>query len=422
MRSPARMRCLPWLFIVSSMSATHAGEHHFVEIARANTSEIGVDFTTIDGDGVSLSPSGEVAFFATESDGTSGVYRATPGTIVRVSDNGPGGTLPFAAHQGVPDLNAAGQVAFCAIVAGVPGFYRADGTTVDVIESAFFTSYGVEPTITEFGAVYVYKNGGVYSGTGGGVTFPAYTAGDGHVFGVSGGVDVNALGDIAFLGTRAPEGCVGLFRGPTPSAPVTKIAGLCDGFFTSLQEYSLADDGFVAFSALDGISEGVYTSDGLLVSTAADTLGPLLDVYGSPSLSAGALAFTATTDAGPSGLLLGPDPTADRIVRTGDILFGRNVATVHPLRRHACNNLGQVAFLVALDNADVVVVRADPGAPCDGDLDNDRDVDLSDLGLLLSDYGCSSASPTCSGDADRDNDTDLSDLGIVLAAFGVPCP
>lgn len=51
-----------------------------------------------------------------------------------------------------------------------------------------------------------------------------------------------------------------------------------------------------------------------------------------------------------------------------------------------------------------------------GDLDGDADVDLSDLGTLLSDYGC--AGGACPGDADGDGDTDLSDLGIVLANYG----
>lgn len=56
---------------------------------------------------------------------------------------------------------------------------------------------------------------------------------------------------------------------------------------------------------------------------------------------------------------------------------------------------------------------------CEGDLNGDRAVTLSDLGELLSNYGCTS---NCAGgDADNDGDVDLSDLGIVLSAFGLPC-
>ena len=60
------------------------------------------------------------------------------------------------------------------------------------------------------------------------------------------------------------------------------------------------------------------------------------------------------------------------------------------------------------------------GSPCPGDIDGDDDIDLSDLGVLLAEFGC--AGPTCEADVDNDDDVDLSDLGIVLAGFGVPCP
>ncbi len=61
---------------------------------------------------------------------------------------------------------------------------------------------------------------------------------------------------------------------------------------------------------------------------------------------------------------------------------------------------------------------------CVGDLDGDHDVDLSDLGVVLSAYG------SCSGDAgyvaaadfDESGCIDLSDLGVTLSAYGQPCP
>jgi hypothetical protein len=55
-----------------------------------------------------------------------------------------------------------------------------------------------------------------------------------------------------------------------------------------------------------------------------------------------------------------------------------------------------------------------------GDLDGDGDVDQSDLGILLANYGC--AAPPCSGDVDGDGDTDQSDLGALLAHYGATCP
>lgn len=51
-----------------------------------------------------------------------------------------------------------------------------------------------------------------------------------------------------------------------------------------------------------------------------------------------------------------------------------------------------------------------------GDLDGDGDVDLADLALLLSDFGCSA--PACAGDINGDGVTDLQDLATLLAHFG----
>lgn len=74
--------------------------------------------------------------------------------------------------------------------------------------------------------------------------------------------------------------------------------------------------------------------------------------------------------------------------------------------------------------AELVIVEATSvkELPCPGDLDGDRDVDLSDLGTMLSDYGCNAGPGNCPGDTDGDGDTDLSDLGSLLSAYGLPCP
>jgi hypothetical protein len=55
---------------------------------------------------------------------------------------------------------------------------------------------------------------------------------------------------------------------------------------------------------------------------------------------------------------------------------------------------------------------------CPGDLDGDRDVDLSDLAQLLSCYG---RNESC-GDTDGDGDTDLADLALLLANWASVCP
>ena len=55
---------------------------------------------------------------------------------------------------------------------------------------------------------------------------------------------------------------------------------------------------------------------------------------------------------------------------------------------------------------------------CPGDTDGDADVDLSDLALLLSQFGEVGA---FAGDVNGDGNVDLTDLAIILANFGETC-
>jgi len=58
---------------------------------------------------------------------------------------------------------------------------------------------------------------------------------------------------------------------------------------------------------------------------------------------------------------------------------------------------------------------------CPADLDGDDSVGLSDLGILLSNFGTPEGALPEDGDLDRDGDVDLSDLSRMLAFFGEQC-
>ncbi len=61
------------------------------------------------------------------------------------------------------------------------------------------------------------------------------------------------------------------------------------------------------------------------------------------------------------------------------------------------------------------------GSHCPGDLDGDNDIDLTDLGGLLANYGAGSGMTPADGDSDLDGDVDLSDLSALLAVYGTSC-
>jgi hypothetical protein len=62
------------------------------------------------------------------------------------------------------------------------------------------------------------------------------------------------------------------------------------------------------------------------------------------------------------------------------------------------------------------------GSSCFGDLDGDSDIDLSDLSILLANYGMTSGASYASGDLDGDEDVDLADLAALLGIYGTICP
>lgn len=58
---------------------------------------------------------------------------------------------------------------------------------------------------------------------------------------------------------------------------------------------------------------------------------------------------------------------------------------------------------------------------CPGDANGSGLTDLSDLGIVLANYGTQRTATYETGDLDGDHDVDLSDLGIVLSSYLVPC-
>ena len=56
--------------------------------------------------------------------------------------------------------------------------------------------------------------------------------------------------------------------------------------------------------------------------------------------------------------------------------------------------------------------------PCEGDLDGDRDIDLTDLQYFTISFGSSGCTGSCMGDFNGDGDMDGSDLEIIASMFG----
>ena len=98
-----------------------------------------------------------------------------------------------------------------------------------------------------------------------------------------------------------------------------------------------------------------------------------------------------------------------RLTANGDNVYTASVSVgTSGLNSFSRSGLGNDFF-----NRPPIALRILPGEICVGDLDGDDDTDQGDLGILLSDWGCTGGD--CVGDLSGDGNTDQVDLGILLA-------
>lgn len=166
------------------------------------------------------------------------------------------------------------------------------------------------------------------------------------------------------------------------------------GWVADLSTNSHGVNGFVTIVDADTVQVDNFYYDGLGAS-----------VYFYLATADTKPAFIAGQQIGPQ--LLGTVYTNGALtidLPAGTTLDGQNAVSVWCVVANA--NFGSGVFV------------APPPPDCPADLDGDLVVGLSDLGIILADYGCASS---CVADIDGDDDTDLSDLGVVLAEFGSSC-
>jgi hypothetical protein len=116
-------------------------------------------------------------------------------------------------------------------------------------------------------------------------------------------------------------------------------------------------------AVLDAGGQGLFTDTGMVpnvITTIADTSGPFSNFASTYSINAGgAVAFFATLDTGREGIFTGPDPVANKVIETGDPLFGDTVVILD-IFTEGLNDAGQVAFFFELEDGTRGMARADP--------------------------------------------------------------
>ncbi len=172
---------------------------------------------------------------------------------------------------------------------------------------------------------------------------------------------INDWGTISFNGVLK-NGFSGIFT--TNSGQFTPIADN-SGIFNYLGKPAINNQGTIAFSALldTGVS-GIFTNNGGKITTIVDSTSPFAE-FGDVAIdNRGNLVFGASLDVGGIGIFNGPNHVANKVIATGDVLFGSKVKYfawgVNGFRREGFNDAGQIAFFAALEDGTQGIYRADP--------------------------------------------------------------
>ena len=89
--------------------------------------------------------------------------------------------------------------------------------------------------------------------------------------------------------------------------------------------------------------------------------------------------------------------------------------------KHRMTGRGVIAALICAAAGIVTVTISCAGVDCPGDLDGNGQVDLTDLSIMLQNFGTSTGANPEDGDLNGDGDVDLEDLAQLLSLFGVVC-
>jgi hypothetical protein len=335
----------------------------------------------------SINGQGTAAFTATrhlDPEGRLGYFTSNGQSIATIAVDGQsiaGATLGL--YHRTLAFNDAGTVAFFGYLNDTSrgGVFAGNGGPLAIIgpppppNDASTPRYMSAEDITNSGVVLMTHGlaagSDLYLGQGG-TPFPLYVSGSfssgGLTVGVFGGGSVNDAGTAAFVAGREPGVYFGVFRGS--GGAVTNIADTQShgGFYiSSFGSTSINNLGVVAFDAIpaspSGLAgvRGIYTGSGGPITTIATATGPFLELgpFGPSINDAGTVGFEARLTAGGIGLFTGPDPLTDKVIASGDMLFGSRVTSVR-FGRFGLNNRGQFAFYASTENGRQGIYRADP--------------------------------------------------------------
>ena len=317
----------------------------------------------------SISKHGRVAFWASLDDGRLGIFSGEGGALTTIAVTGAGLTDIAIQH---PGINKGGTVSFIGITPAGRAVLTGSGGPVTVLYDTTgpFADFAGYVSINDKGTVAFYgllDNGSwcICTGTGGATT-TIVTAGNSNLGAFPA---INEKGEVSFTAGNI-GGVNGIFKGS--GGRLVTVADETGGQHDFGAATAINDHGEVAFFGfLDGGWEtGIFVGNGRVpnaVTTVANTLGAFWRTEVSAINKRGVVAFFAELDTGLTpgggqrahGIFLGPDPVHDKVIGSGDLLFGKVVKGVS-MGWGALNDEGQIALSVVFTDETRTIVRADP--------------------------------------------------------------
>lgn len=331
-----------------SIGKAYAANFNFIKIADAD------NFGNLSVSSPAINDWGTVAFKVSNfSEGsevpfTGGIFTGSGGTFTTIA---PIGT--FFSVGGTVDINNNGIVTFQARTMSVGGdeILTGSGGALTIIADTNRSFSNLDfPTINDEGTVAFngqQRTGveGIFTSSGGLVTTIADTSGSFNSSGISA---INNSGTITFNARPDKVGGEGIFT--ASQGTLTAIVD-SSGPFNSFRNPGINDKGTVIFSAgLDTRGEGIFTATEETLTRIVDSSGSFESFLDQPAINnKGVVVFLATLDIGGIGIFTGSDLIADKVIATGDILFGSKITGLN-FTSNGLNNRGEIAFAAAFED------------------------------------------------------------------------
>lgn len=306
-----------------------------------------------------LNNNGTVAFSARLDTGERGIFTTDGTTLTTIADT----SDIFSGFFGLA-LNDAGTVAFRADF-DVPdptgnniGIFTGNGTNLTTVFTANSSTDSIgSPDINNAGIVAFDIS--LFQGRASAILIFNPQTGNlselDYERGGFGNIAINDARNLAYIYIRPT-----VFELSTGNGSFFADANPFVDFLSNPAINNVGTAAFVA--AANRIGLGVFTSNGSSFSLLVDSSGPFDFTSFSIPIAIndlGTVAFLTDLDAGGRGIFTGPNPVRDRVIATGDPLFGSIVERLS-FFREGLNNNNQVAFFAQLADGTSGIFRADP--------------------------------------------------------------